>query len=135
MLNVTKNSPQSAIRRSLGDWGERLAARHLVALGYQIVTQGWRCRLGELDIIAVYEATLVIVEVRTRRGTARGSAEESITPTKAHRLARLALAYLDAREQAGDPWNGPYRIDVIAITLDARGAVQTLNHLESAVGE
>jgi len=99
------------------------------------VTQGWRCRLGELDIIAVHGATLVVVEVRTRRGTARGSAEESITPTKARRLAQLTQAYLDFRDQAGDSWPGPYRIDVIAITLDASGYIQTLNHIESAVGE
>ena len=132
---MTKNRAQADTRRSLGAWGEQLAGRHLRALGYQLVTRGWRCRLGELDIVAVDAATLVMVEVRTRRGTARGSAEESITPTKARRLARLALAYLDAREQAGDAWLGPYRIDVIAITLDTRGTVQTLNHLESAVGE
>ena len=132
---MTKDVAQTDARRALGAWGERLAASHLEAAGYRIVTRGWRCRYGELDIIAVQDATLVVVEVRTRRGTVRGSAEESITPTKARRLALLALAYLDAREQAGAAWTGPYRIDVIAITLDARGAVQIFNHLESAVGE
>ncbi|MBA3468241.1 MAG: YraN family protein [Herpetosiphonaceae bacterium] len=132
---MTNGLPQPDARRSLGAWGERLAADHLEAAGYRIVTQGWRCRLGELDIIATHGATLVLVEVRTRRGTARGSAEESITPAKARRLALLALAYLNAREQAGDGWAGPYRIDVVAITLDASGYVQTLNHIESAIGE
>lgn len=128
-------SSQPDVRRSLGAWGERLAASHLEAAGYRLVTQGWRCRWGELDLIATRDETLVLVEVRTRRGTLRGSPEESITPTKARRLAQLALAYLDAREQAGDPWDGPYRIDVIAITLDNAGRVQTLNHIESAIEE
>jgi putative endonuclease len=131
MPETTPTNP----RRALGAWGEDHAARQLEAGGYAIVERGWRCRLGEIDLIATQDAALVFVEVRTRRGSARGSAEESITPTKARRLARLADAYLAGREQAGAPWPGPYRIDVIAITLDRAGNVEKYNHIESAIGD
>ncbi|HYF62898.1 MAG TPA: YraN family protein [Herpetosiphonaceae bacterium] len=131
---MTDTSPTNQ-RRALGAWGEDLAARRLEAGGYAIVARGWRCRLGEIDLIATQGAALVFVEVRTRRGAARGSAEESITPAKARRLALLADCYLAERERAGQPWPGPYRIDVIAITLDRAGTVQTFNHIESAIGE
>jgi putative endonuclease len=122
-------------RRALGAWGEDHAARQLEAGGYAIVERGWRCRFGEIDLIATQGDALVFVEVRTRRGSARGSAEESITPAKARRLARLADAYLAAREQSGTPWPGPYRIDVIAITLDRAGRIEKFNHIESAIGD
>lgn len=122
-------------RKKLGAWGEDLAAKHLQTNGYTIVERGWRCQAGEIDIIAQHYETLVIVEVRTRRGTQRGTPEESITPTKAARLIALTNEYLCSREEQGDQWNGAYRIDIIAITLDARGVVQHLNHLEAAVEE
>lgn len=132
---MPKSTAQTDKRRSLGAWGERLAAARLATAGYSIVARGWRCRYGEMDIIATDRDTLVFCEVRTRRGNARGSAEESITPTKATRLAQLALHYLLEREEAGDPWLGAYRIDVVAITLDAAGNLELFNHLESAIGD
>ncbi|HEY1013768.1 MAG TPA: YraN family protein [Herpetosiphonaceae bacterium] len=121
-------------RRQLGAWGERFAADYLERAGYEIVARGWRCARGEIDVVAAWGETLVIVEVRARRGDARGSAEESVTPAKQRRLALLTESYLEARRLAGAPWPGPYRIDVIAIALDRAGALLRLNHLEAAVG-
>jgi len=131
MPDTTPTNP----RRALGAWGEAHAARQLEAGGYAIVARGWRCRFGEIDLIASQGDALVFVEVRTRRGSARGSAEESITPAKARRLAVLANAYLAERERSGAPWPGPYRIDVIAITLDRAGSIEKFNHIESAIGD
>lgn len=120
-------------RKKLGAWGENLAARYLEAHGYTILVRGWRCRAGEIDLIAQHDDMLVFVEVRTRRGDQHGTAEESITPSKAARLIELANEYLLEREEQGDPWNGAFRIDVIAITLDQRGVLKQINHVESAV--
>ncbi len=104
-------------RKALGQWGEAYAAAYLQQLGYQLINSGWRCRWGEIDLIAYDQATLVIIEVRTRRGNAHGSAAESLTLKKRQRLAHLLQAYLQTLDDAQTPWLGAYRIDAIAITL------------------
>ncbi len=115
-------------RRSLGRWGEELAARQLAARGYTILARNWRCEAGELDLVAQDGNSLVFVEVRTRRGQALGTPEESVTAEKQARLIALAESYLQAH-----PWTGDWRIDVIAIEMDRRGRVLRIDHYENAV--
>jgi putative endonuclease len=74
--------------------------------------------------------TLVFVEVRTRRGTTRGTPEESITPAKQARLVTLAHTYLsDHALGEAQPW----RIDVIAVEVDSGGRISRLEHLPHAI--
>jgi putative endonuclease len=121
-------------RKATGTHGESVAAAFLREQGYTIVTQNWRCKRGEIDIIAQDGATLVFVEVRTRSSTALGTAEESVTPAKQQRLIELAQTYLDEREQSSEPWTGPWRIDVVALQVDrSSGRVLRFNHLPAAV--
>jgi putative endonuclease len=115
-------------RQGLGRWGEDLAARHLATKGYEILARNWRCRAGEIDLVARDGPALAIVEVRTRRGRSLGSPEESITPAKQARLAELAEAYVQA-----EAWPGPWRIDVVAIEADARGRLLRVDHYENAI--
>ena len=115
-------------RQRLGRLGEDLAARHLAAKGYKIMARNWRCREGELDIVAQDGECLALVEVRTRRGTAVGSPEESITPAKQERLITLADAYVQAHD-----WPGDWRIDVVAIEMDRRGNLLRIDHYENAI--
>jgi putative endonuclease len=115
-------------RRGLGRRGEDLAARHLAAKGYEIIDRNWRCESGELDLVARDEDDLVFVEVRTRRGQALGSPEESITPAKQARLIDLAQAYVQTRD-----WQGSWRLDVVAIEMDRRGRLLRLDHYENAI--
>lgn len=117
-------------RRRLGDFGERAAAAYLIRQGYTILGQQWRCRAGEIDLVAAQGEQLVFVEVRTRRGEAYGSPEESLTPAKRERLRTLAFLYLDAHDQ-GDRVS--WRIDVIAIVVDRAGRIARLHHIPSAV--
>ena len=121
-------------RRSVGQRGEAIAAEYLRQLGYGIIAANWRCRHGELDLVAVDGATLVFVEVRTRRSAVAGLAEESVTRAKRQRLALLAAAYLQAQEAAAAPWNGPWRIDVVAVQLGPHERSQ-IHHLPYAVEE
>jgi putative endonuclease len=117
-------------RQRLGQAGEQMAADLLVGKGYQIVARNWRSgRSGEIDLVAQDGPTLVIVEVRTRRGIAFGSAEESVTLAKQARLAALTEAYCLA---VG--WQGPLRIDVVAISLSGDGRLLEVRHIEDAVG-
>lgn len=86
-------------KKILGKQGEFIATRHLQGLGWQIVGQNWRCATGEIDIIAQDGKTLVIVEVRTRRGrVAMENALASVNPRKQAKLLDLAMAYRHAKE-------------------------------------
>jgi putative endonuclease len=115
-------------RQGLGRWGEDLAARHLVAKGYEVVARNWRCEAGELDLVIRDGDCLAFVEVRTRRGRAMGTPEESITAVKQARLATLAEAYVQAHD-----WPGHWRIDVVAVEVDRRGRLLRLDHYENAI--
>jgi putative endonuclease len=117
-------------RKRVGNFGEDVAATYLQRQGHQIVARGWRCRYGELDLITRDGAELVFVEVRTRRASDFGTGEESVGAGKQARLVRLAYSYM-AEVDAEQPW----RIDVLAVALDAGGRVTGVTHIRSAVGE
>jgi len=118
-------------RRRLGAFGERLAAAHLEAKGYRIRARNFRCREGEIDIVAQDGETLVFVEVRTRRGDAMGDAAESVTPAKEARLVTVATAYVQTlAEPPADQ-----RIDVVAVQLSPGGRLLAIDHIEGAVSE
>lgn len=115
-------------RKRLGARGESIATERISERGWPIVATNWRCRLGEIDIVARDGPTLVIVEVRTRRTLRFGRPEESITRVKQARLVRLGERYIQAVR-----WPGPWRIDVVAIDLDDDDQVARYSHIESAV--
>jgi putative endonuclease len=121
-------------RRKLGNAGEQLAVTYLQNQGYGIIAQNWRCKLGEIDIIATDDTTLVFVEVRTRQTVVVGLAEESINRSKQQRLAALAEAYIQQRINDQQPWEGPWRIDVVTLQLDHNQHAY-IRHLQHAVEE
>ena len=116
-------------RRRLGAFGERLAAAHLEAKGYRIRDRNYRCREGEIDIVAQDGETLVFVEVRTRRGDALGGPAESVTAAKEARLVAAATAYVQTLPEP--PVD--QRIDVVAIQLSPAGRLLAVDHIEGAV--
>jgi putative endonuclease len=118
-------------RRNLGAFGERLAAAHLEAKGYRIRARNFRCREGEIDIVAEDGGCLVFVEVRTRRGDALGGPAESVTVAKERRLLSAAKAYL--QEHADLPPD--QRIDVVAVQLSPRGRLLAVQHIEGAIAD
>ena len=119
--------------RRLGQWGERQARLHLEGKGYAIVASNFRCRAGEIDIVARQGDEFVFVEVKTRRGDAYGSAEESISPARAERLASVAEEFLQSR-LAEDYHSGtPWRIDLVCLNLDRRGRLLSISHIPHAV--
>lgn len=115
-------------RKKLGDWGETLAAEHLAAEGYEIIERNWRCRRGEIDIVAWAGLQLVFVEVKTRRGRGMGTPEEGLTPQKAQRLGELATLYTSS--MGGDV---DWRIDLVAIEVDSQGRLLRCEHIQNAV--
>lgn len=122
----------SAERQRLGKNGEDLAEKALLRQGYTIVDRNYRCRCGELDIIAKIGETLVFIEVKTRSSDRYGLPQEAVTPRKQRQIARTAQYYLAERGLgdcpcrfdvvsivAGEP--GPARIEIIAGAFDLDG--------------
>ncbi len=112
-------------RRALGAWGERLAARYLREHGLAIVDRNWRCRYGEIDIVARDGDCLVFCEVKTRSGEGFGAPFEAVTWRKQRRLRQLAGLWRDEHPEEAA---GPLRIDVISI-LRPPGRPARVEHL------
>ncbi len=106
-------------RDDLGKKGEELAVSHLKSLGYKIVERNFRCRLGEIDIIAYHGKTLVFVEVRTRKSCQFGSPLSSVTYRKQKKLITLAKFYMKKHRL----FERVARFDVVGIILDKTGNV------------
>ena len=103
-------------RQRLGAAGEDAAARHLEAQGYRILERNVHLsRYGEIDIVAMDGEVLALVEVRTRKGNRLGTPEESVTPTKKRKLLMLGQMYVQQNE-----WEGPWRIDFVAVRFSGR---------------
>lgn len=102
---------------AIGREGEGAAARYLEANGYLICARNVRFRSGEIDLVAIEGGDLVFVEVKTRTGTAFGTAEEAVTRRKQQQLIRLAELYL-ATQGGGQR---PCRFDVVTVLPDATG--------------
>ena len=117
--------------RRIGAIGEELARHHLEGKGYRVVASNYRCRWGEIDLIARDGREWVFVEVRTRRSDAYGSPEESITPGKARRLTLTAQEFLAQRRTISE--EPEWRIDLVAIRLGPGRRVVSIGHLENVV--
>ncbi|WP_423918100.1 YraN family protein [Frigoribacterium sp. 2-23] len=101
-----------AKKDDLGRWGETVAVRHLESVGMRIVDRNWRCREGEIDVVALDADELVVIEVKTRSSTAFGHPLEAVTRTKRDRLRRLAGLWLADHPGA----SSSVRLDVVAVT-------------------
>jgi putative endonuclease len=115
--------------RDIGAAGEHIAADWLRAHGMLVVDRNWRCRIGEIDIVALEGTEIVVVEVKTRRGRIGGHPFEAITPVKRSRLRQLAAAWL--REHPAVSARS-IRIDVIGVRLglDGSASVECIRGLE-----
>ncbi|MGP3981165.1 YraN family protein [Streptomyces sp. KR80] len=111
-------------RGALGRYGEDLAARRLAEAGMTVLERNWRCRTGEIDIVAADGDALVVCEVKARRVGAYEHPMAAVTGRKAERLRRLAACWLADRwlEQHGTPPTGGVRIDLVGVLLPRRGA-------------
>lgn len=101
-------------RGEIGRRGEALAAELLRAEGLIIVERNFRCRAGEIDLVAFDGPTLVFVEVRSRRGDRAGTPLESVDPRKQMRVTRVARHYLAARGVS----ERDVRFDVVGVRFD-----------------
>jgi len=110
--------------RAKGTEHERVAAQYLEKNGYVVLEQNYRCRYGELDIVARKQEMLVIAEVKFRSGSGCGDPAEAVDARKQRKICRVALDYLMRH-----PWyqEKPCRFDVICVYGDGE-----IRHIEDA---
>ena len=99
----------------IGRQGEELASRFLKRKGYRIIERNYRCRWGEIDIVAREGRTYCFIEVRTRRSLSLGLPEESITAHKQRQMVKAARAYLSKVEL--EECGYEVRFDIVSIVL------------------
>ena len=114
--------------KSLGQRGEDFAARYLQRLGYHVVGRQVDLHVGELDIVAVDNRTVVFVEVKTRKSDAAGVPAEAVDQQRQERMTRAALAYLKAHGLL----EYSARFDVIALTWPDGARTPNVEHIRDA---
>lgn len=118
-------------KRLLGPWGEEQAARYLRRRGWRIEASNYRCRQGEIDLIARRFGVLAFVEVKTRKDAAFAQAREFVTAAKQQRILTAAALYLAGRGEELQP-----RFDVIEVYAPEGTETRRprIVHIENAFG-
>ena len=99
--------------KSVGMRGEDAASKFLENKGYKVIDRNWKCKMGEIDIVAKDEDTIVFVEVKTRTNVEVGLPEDAVGPKKRKKYETLAALYL----QDHDYVDMSVRFDVIGIMV------------------
>jgi putative endonuclease len=122
-------------RRRRGQLGERLARKHLISRGYELLDANFRTRLGELDLVARDGDCLVFCEVKTRVGRSASGPFAPLTGVdtrKRRQIRLLARQWLAERRQRIRAPAPGLRFDAIGVTLGADGKLVELEHVEAA---
>ena len=117
-------------KQSLGKYGEALAAGYLTKLGYSIICRNYRCRAGEIDIVAADGDTVCFVEVKTRRSTFYGLPCEAVDRRKLLHIVRAAHFFMKEKSIEGFC---DYRIDAVEVLVMNSG--NYLNHIKGIYSE
>lgn len=115
--NSNRGDVMNRSRQITGKQGEDRAVELLRDHGYQVLERNFRCRLGEVDIVAKEGQTWCFIEVKARTTTKYGLPEEAVDYRKQNRLRMLANYYImqKLRQEV------PVRFDVVAIQCDSNG--------------
>jgi putative endonuclease len=124
---VTGENSRGLQNAGVGNRGEELAAAFLVRNGFELIERNFRCKGGEVDIVAKDGKTLVFVEVKSRKTLTYGVPQLAVTPFKQRQISKAALTWL-AKNHKHD---SPARFDVIAILLNGDYQHQ-IEHIRNA---
>ena len=111
--------------KELGFKGELIARDFLIDNGYEILSQNWRYKALEVDLIAIDRSFLVILEVKTRTSSDFGAPEESVSSRKINFLAEAAAAFQEINDLDLET-----RFDIVAITI--KNQAVEINHIIEA---
>ena len=114
----------SIFKKMLGREGEDRAAEFLAKRGYRILERNYSARVGEIDLIALHEGTIVFIEVKTRTSNAYGAPELAVNRQKQRRMIKAALSYIKYKKIH----QMPCRFDVVAITGESSPALELIEN-------
>ncbi|MBK5240926.1 YraN family protein [Clostridium sp.] len=114
--------------KDIGALGEDIAETHLKNTGYVIKEKNFRCKCGEIDLIAVNSGYTCFVEVKTRYGTKFGLPAESVNYVKQKKIYKTAEVYISYKNIA----DSNFRFDVIEVLLNNDNNDFLVNHIEDA---
>ncbi len=132
LYSFIKNLIVRTVIQQIGKEGEDVAARLIRALNYEILEKNYYAPYGEIDLIALDQAEVVFIEVRTRKENKISPPEETVTFRKQQKLLKSAQHYLSVNAPLQ---NSPWRIDIIGIELDKKGFFKNIEHLKGAIEE
>lgn len=116
-------------KKSIGNWGENMACKHILDLGYKIIERNYHCRNGEIDIIALDKTTIVFIEVKTRKNNLYGNASEFVDYKKRQKIIYTANYYMMNRPDTDA------RFDIIEVYYyeeNEQKHLKSINHIENA---
>jgi putative endonuclease len=116
-------------RRSLGRYGESLAAVFLEKKGYKILERNYRTPYGEIDLVALINEVITFVEVKTRASRSLGPPEISITPRKEEHMRGAAEYYIQQHPEILKDWC----VDVVTIQVKKDGSAPVIDHFENVI--
>jgi putative endonuclease len=114
--------------KEVGAKGEKLAAKFLKRKGYKVIQRNYKCKLGEIDIVAEHDGTIVFVEVKTRQTQEFGPPQYAVTAAKRGQISKVALSYIRDKKMVDQSC----RFDVIGITFQSESHKPEIDHIENA---
>ncbi|AGK97433.1 YraN family protein [Clostridium pasteurianum] len=114
--------------REIGTYGEDVAAEYLKSINYRILKRNYRCKIGEIDIIAKHEKFLCFTEVKTRYETSYGSPSEAVNKKKQFKIYRVAEFYI----MKNSILNLNFRFDVVEVLLNRKDNNFSVRLIENA---
>lgn len=114
-------------KQEIGKNGENIAEKYLKSSGYTILERNFRCKIGEIDIIAMDKKEIVFIEVKTRRNSKYGNPSEAVDDTKQKHIINAAKWYIHIHNL----YNCFIRFDVIEIY--DKNNTQKINHIKQAI--
>ena len=127
-LHLKNKTPATDRRRTIGNIGERTAARFLRNCGFVILHANYRCHTGEIDIIARKLNLIVFAEVKTRSSADFAAPEESVTYSKQKKITRTASHYIEKYKLH----HLECRFDIFSIYVNEKGRVIKVEHIPDA---
>lgn len=117
-----------AFNKEIGALGEGISENYLKNLGYKILDKNFKCKCGEIDLIALNKGYICFIEVKTRYGTNFGIPAESVSYSKQKKICKTAQVYIMWKNII----DSNFRFDVIEVLLNNENNDFLLNHIEDA---
>lgn len=117
------------LNKVIGDIGEEIAKEYLKKNNYTIIERNFRCKFGEIDIIAKNEKCFCFIEVKTRHGIYYGTPAQAVNQSKQHKIIMCAQFYI-LKMQHYENFN--YRFDVVEIVLNKSNRIKNIDLIKNA---